>query len=749
MVRSQRLPHRRVAGDLVLHLSGERAGEDGEVEVEADQLIGAVKASGAFPIAFNAMTLPMCFDGCPARDQDLFRYCPVPGGVPVQGRACRGAFRDGGVFDNTPLQLAVELAEAAPGGVEASTVYLYVDPDLRRSQARLTGAETAAARPGPGLGREVAFFAAAATYARERSLYEALRGSRWNRDLPQLLGAAAEGLRELRRLAPSGAAAASRAAPLARAEPAAVRAFIACAPAGRAALAEACLVAAPVGASPAPLTIGERSDFASATRAVLASLAGRGEPVSWSDEAPSLDTAAALLRGLQMLSERGAFVADEVTPAAAAASLKEASRLASRLEPLCRSQAFSTGEAPEVCRRIGSFRELAEDVAGGGRSRPLVISRRFAPLTASLFLNFGAFIDPAFSEADYLVGVYDAAYGYAAYQCGQATYGAGATSSARGSDPEDVRCLGGELARAADALGVPASAAAWAVYRRLARAEGSALGAAGQAAWRWAAEAPDDSERAVPKIIEALLSQPRSCDPSDVTPLCLADPTLDEFVDALRRGGYRSELVDAPERWADERLIRLANRGLALERAPGFGRVAWAGTQLLVRSSYRGTGLHNPSTLPSFDEVGAAPARLVAAVLPYRLSTGVSATQLAGAWWEPVLDLHRHVALQLRNDISTDFVHGPGLAVRPSLVVNRTGLLSASVGLAAGRSWPWWPDSTGTTRLGAELGVGVARDGLRLVLTSLPGPADRPGTTWNLRLDLSDVAGLVYWLTRM
>ena len=747
VVRSQRLPHRRVAGGRVLHLSGGSAAEDGEVEIEADELVGAVKASGAFPLAFGAMTLPMCVEGCPARDLDLLRLCPVPNGRPVQGRACRGAFRDGGVFDNTPLQLAVELAEAAPGGAEHPTVYLYVDPDLRRSQALLTGEETAAARPGPGLARELAFFAAATTYARERSLYDALRGSRWNRDLPQLLGAAAEGLRDLRRLAPSETGGRSRAAPLARAEPGAVRAFIACAPADRAALPERCLSAAP--ADVPPLTVGEGAAFASAARAALASLAGRGEPAGWSDEAPSLETAAALLRGLQVLAERGAFPAGDAARPAAVASLKEMARFAARLEPLCRGETFQRGEAPEVCQRLASFGELAEDAGRGGVSRPLVISRRFAPLTASLFLNFGAFIDPAFSEADYLVGVYDAAYGFAAYRCGQATYGAGATSFARGSDPEDARCLGIELSHAAERLGVPGSPAAWAVYRRLARAEGGALGAAGQESWRWADAAAGDSDGAVPKVVEALLSQARSCDPADAVPLCVADPTLDEFVEALRRNGYRSELVDAPERWEDERLIRLANRGLALERAPGFGRVAWAGTQLLVRSSYRGTGLHDPSTLPGLDEVGPTPARLVAAALPHRLSTGVSATQLAAAWWEPVLDLHPRAALQLRNDISTDFVHGPSLALRPSLVVNRTGLLSASVGLAAGRSWPWWPDRAGATRLGVEFGVGVARDGLRLVLTSLPGPGEPSGSSWNLRLDLSDVAGLVYWLTRM
>jgi hypothetical protein len=45
--------------------------------------------------------------------------------------------------------------------------------------------------------------------------------------------------------------------------------------------------------------------------------------------------------------------------------------------------------------------------------------------------------------------------------------------------------------------------------------------------------------------------------------------------------------------------------------------------------------------------------------------------------------------------------------------------------------------------------VGVARDRLRLVLSSLPGPGEPLSTTWHLRLDLSDVAGLVYWLTRM
>jgi len=747
VVRSQRLPHRRVAGDRVLHLSGGRADEDGEVEIEADQLVNAVKASGAFPLAFGAMTLPMCVEGCPARDQDALRFCPVPDGRPVQGRACRGAFRDGGVFDNTPLQLAVELAEAAPGGAADRTVYLYVDPDLRRSQARLTGAETAAARPAPGLSRELAFFAAATTYARERSLYEALRGSRWNRDLPQLLGAAAEGLRELRRLAPAETALAARAAHLARGEPAAVRGFTACTPAARAELAERCLKDEP--GDRRRLTNGERVAFASAARATLSSLAGRGAPVSWTEEAPSLETAAALLRGLQTLAERASFSfpAGDESRTAVAASLKEAARLAGRLEPLCRSEAFPGGEAPEACRRLSSFGELAEDALATGGSRPLVISRRFAPLTASLFLNFGAFIDPAFAEADYLVGTYDAAYGFAAYQCGQATYGAGATSFAHGSDPEDARCLGVELARAADRLGVSGSPAAWAVYRRLARAEGGALGAAGQEAWRWADAAPGDGEGPVSKVVEALLSRPRSCDSADAALLCVADPTLDEFLEALRRGGYQSELVDGPEAWADERLIRLANRGLALERTPGFGRAAWAGTQLLVRSSYRGPGVHDPSTLPQFDEVGPTPARLVAAALPHRLSTGVSATQLAGAWWEPVLDLHPRLALQLRNDISTDFVHGPSLALRPSLVVNRTGLLSASVGLAVGRSWPWWPDSAGATRLGAELGVGVARDRLRLVLTSLQGPGDRPG--WNLRLDLSDVAGLVYWLTRM
>ncbi|GEJ58197.1 patatin-like phospholipase family protein [Anaeromyxobacter diazotrophicus] len=577
-VRSQRLPHQRVAGDRVLHLSGRAAAPGGEVQVEPEVVITAMKASGAFPFAFGAVALPMCVEACPAASAAPLRLCPAPDGPPVPGRACAGAYRDGGVFDNTPLQLAVALSEAQPGAAQEPTAYLYVDPDLRRTQTREARRELA---PAAGAARELAFLAGAATFARERSLYEALHGSRW------------------------GEAAGPQ----------------------------------PEGAS-----------------------------------------------------------------------------------------AAAGGQAP---------------------ARALILSRRFAPLTASLFLNFGAFIEAPFAEADYLVGVYDAGYGLASFRCGQGSVAAGATAFAR-DGAVDLRCLGAELERAGRALELPGSPVAWAVYRRLARAEARALaGAEPGAGWAWTADGAPGPLAPAAQVVEALLSQPRRCDPADAEPWCFADPTADQFVEALRARGYASDFADSPERWADERLVRLANRGLALEREPGFGRVAWAGTQLLVRSAYRGPGLHDPSTLPALSEVGLTPARLAAAALPHRLSVSVTTTQLAAAWWEPVLDLDARFALELRGDLATDFVHGPMVSLRPGVVVNRTGLLSASLGPAAGRTWPWWPAAASTTRLGVELGVGVARDRLRLVLTSLSGPGERAGAGWDVRLDVSDVAGIVYWLTRM
>lgn len=83
--------------------------------IGAASILSLVEASSAFPVAFA----PVLLDFCDATE--------VLGEAPECARAHETArFTDGGVFDNVPLGMAIELAGGRP------TTYLYVDPDLRR-----------------------------------------------------------------------------------------------------------------------------------------------------------------------------------------------------------------------------------------------------------------------------------------------------------------------------------------------------------------------------------------------------------------------------------------------------------------------------------------------------------------------------------------------------------------------------------------------------------------------------------------
>jgi len=158
--------------------------------IGAPQASQAALASGAFPFAFRPRQLCDCALRCPDANvvQDASCEGPEPrqtiGGLscyaipPVGSRKlCGHLYVDGGIFDNAPIGLAVDLAEAsgAPALPFNPTLYAFVDPDHRRL-APVT--QPAAMR---GLTASVGLLPDLIGTARESELARAIRDERWQR----------------------------------------------------------------------------------------------------------------------------------------------------------------------------------------------------------------------------------------------------------------------------------------------------------------------------------------------------------------------------------------------------------------------------------------------------------------------------------------------------------------------------------------------------------------------------------------
>jgi predicted acylesterase/phospholipase RssA len=168
-------------------------------KLDAEQAANAVLASGAFPFAFRPRILCDCALECPVDETVQSGSCPGPGAsqtltelscnaIPPLGKRtlCKRAYVDGGIFDNAPLGLAIDLVEErAPRTPLAPIVYMVVDPDLRRLAPRLPKKDddkSAALALDP-----LELFANLIGSARSASLNRAANQARWQLDTRSLL----------------------------------------------------------------------------------------------------------------------------------------------------------------------------------------------------------------------------------------------------------------------------------------------------------------------------------------------------------------------------------------------------------------------------------------------------------------------------------------------------------------------------------------------------------------------------------
>jgi predicted acylesterase/phospholipase RssA len=175
-------------------------GESEDGSLPADEILQALLASSAFPVVFSARDLCDCSAACPSASVMTSGSCPgFDDGRPTAGLACkatsggaetklcRRSYLDGGVFDNAPVGLAIDLAESwiSPAPMHPIT-YLFVDPDLRRLQPQIEHAGPNNNEP-RGLKGNLALLRNLIATARNVELSRTIQARSWNRTTQAVL----------------------------------------------------------------------------------------------------------------------------------------------------------------------------------------------------------------------------------------------------------------------------------------------------------------------------------------------------------------------------------------------------------------------------------------------------------------------------------------------------------------------------------------------------------------------------------
>ncbi|MBS2025898.1 MAG: hypothetical protein JST92_26165, partial [Deltaproteobacteria bacterium] len=200
----EELPRMRESSDSALELA-ESLDANGNAALSPLMLSNALLASGAFPLAFRARPLCDCALTCPVGQRVSTGTCSGPArGTPVtkltcarvppegQRTLCQRSYVDGGIFDNAPVGLAIDLVESQLNPVPLHPInYLVVDPDFRRHAAAEVEGSMGADPAEPGLWGPMSLFGHLVATARATELSRAIRADGWNRTTQRTLAHAA------------------------------------------------------------------------------------------------------------------------------------------------------------------------------------------------------------------------------------------------------------------------------------------------------------------------------------------------------------------------------------------------------------------------------------------------------------------------------------------------------------------------------------------------------------------------------
>jgi predicted acylesterase/phospholipase RssA len=422
--------------------------------------------------------------------------------------------------------------------------------------------------------------------------------------------------------------------------------------------------------------------------------------------------------------------------------------------------------------------DAAQLLATNSNEHQLALSRRFSPLGGGQLLNFSGFLDRTLRDLDFYVGVYDAAMQISIRDCAvqgpYATDGrpapvfrADAPLELDASASDTQRCLGDAMRVFVDQLHLRKSARAVFVIATLARLEVAAnLGSRSAAsrilresAWSWLGDPQLPPGDQLGRALAAVTSRTLPCRAGATESLCLADPSFDEFLDALRLSGYASrdpsmrEALANRELWIAHFAGRLADRAAAVElhsaeqlhRAPavvvrtglGLGEL-WARR---ARGLYTSGVAFDSSTIPGEAPTGAQRGFAVAAhLLPYRLSLDVVRGGIAFSWLEPAVRVSRVLSIE---------------TIADAVDIDGAGRFSTTIGLAptirlgdlavsAGSQWSLRWNGDAVRAPGVVVRLGWLQE--RLAVSAGVRSLSSSGQQAFVSLSVSDLNGLAYWL---
>lgn len=151
-----------------------------------ERVLQTVLASSAFPVAFGRIYMDHCVKEAVKNGNPLTLSSSES--CPDKHTAVNDSFVDGGVFDNIPIGLAVELMEPnSRQAKSASNAYVFLDPDKRRDSSL---EKIASGHDDPDkydIGSQLKFLSGAVTVTRRDELYESLIKYFHNNGTRQLL----------------------------------------------------------------------------------------------------------------------------------------------------------------------------------------------------------------------------------------------------------------------------------------------------------------------------------------------------------------------------------------------------------------------------------------------------------------------------------------------------------------------------------------------------------------------------------
>jgi hypothetical protein len=684
----------------VMYLQGTRTDEpECPVKHSTDDIIDAIEASSAFPLAFGRKHIKYCVNA--EQDENLAAdandKCP-DGMQPVIDE-----FIDGGLFDNIPLGAARALAEpqredGTPGSAWEKAGrrfnYIYLDPTIRRFAQRTEGhadsteATESIDHRNPdtatyGIRSQLRFLGGAITSGRDYELYNLLRGGDWT---SQVFTHADK-------------------------------------------LSHAISVRFP------DITL-DQAQFADllVTQPVCEALFDR----KWeSGSSPDRDLVAKANRciaastQLLELQYRGTPIEEELKSA----------------DDVTRKRNALIGWIVKLAEYVGEDKlALSADQARNDKlgDRRILLSSRFSPVIGEMMQAFGAFVDRSFREYDYYAGIYDAVWGIANFVCGRHF--------------DQASCLPAQIRSTYLALRVAESPEADTVFRYLLEHEfGAHPDWASDFEW-----ANTDTDRAPDRnmlaIANSLFAEPVTTgetahDAPSMTAFIRG--LIDEDYDASESSRFLRRIFKLRDEdeltWYYPLSLRASNRLLLLEqtesKARQDGEIYVQGLVLgafYLHSYMREEELTlNVSTAPDFSWQAWLPDEIAIDArnggLDLSWYQGHNIGKKGWRWDAKFTPIQLDHSASSRDDniwfSQADF-----------LISRKTHGGISAVGFGPSVNWTWkeWPDSKQLS-VGAAFYVGFVEDKLRLTIGKMSFRNEFPGGEYYVNIGVNDVPGLVYW----